>query len=44
VLPALYGRRLVRPRGLFLLGHHPLVLVVIVLVIVAVVVWQQRKR
>ena len=35
---------LVRPRGLFLLGHHPLVLVVIVLVVVAVVVWQQRRR
>jgi len=41
---ALYGRRIVRPRGLFFLGHHPLVLLVIVLVVVAVVVWRQRHH
>jgi hypothetical protein len=44
VLLALYGRRIVRPRGLFLLGHHPLLLLVVALVVIAVVVWNQRRR
>src|SRR4051812_39766305 len=44
VLLALYGRRIVRPRGLFFLGHHPLLVILLVAVVVAVIVWQQRQR
>jgi len=44
MLLALYGRRLVRPRGLFFLGHRPVLLIIVVLVVVAVIIWQQRRR
>jgi hypothetical protein len=44
VLIALYGRRIVRPRGLFFLGHHPVLLVVVLVAVVALVVWQQRRH
>ena len=33
-----------RPRGIFLFGHHPWLLVVVIVIAIAVAVYQQRKR
>ena len=33
-----------RPRGFFLFGHRPWLLVVVLVVVVAIVIYQQRRR
>ena len=43
-LPLLTEVARIRPRGLFLFGHHPLLRLIVLLVVVAVIVVLARRR